>query len=148
MSDPYLMTPTQRAKNCNFAQSYVGRRWPIQTTETSSFGELVGSCCRGLGVVVVATVLESSASQAIGFVVTTVDAPATAEGDTLEVTVEIANTGDVEDTQTVGLDVVDLGSDESEVTLGAGESTAVTLTLPTNLGDAGEYMVRSCEADC
>jgi len=56
-------------------------------------------------------------------------------GLTVDTTVE--NTGGTEGTQTVTLDVGALGSDSTQVTLNAGESTTETLTVSTNDSDSG-----------
>ncbi len=61
------------------------------------------------------------------------------EGQPVEVTAEIENVGDVDDTQTVTLDVGALGSDSAEVSLPFGESTQETFSVATSEGDAGQY---------
>jgi hypothetical protein len=61
------------------------------------------------------------------------------EQDTVEVTASVTNVGDSSGTKTVELDLDGLGSREQEVALGAGESTVVTFTLETEIGDAGGY---------
>ena len=76
-----------------------------------------------------------------------VDATQPVEGDALDIEVEIENTGDVEDTQTVELDVPDLGSDEIDVTLAGGESAEETLSVGTEAGDAGAYTATVTSAD-
>jgi PKD repeat protein len=55
------------------------------------------------------------------------------------VTAAVQNVGDVDDTQTVTLDIEGLGSDSAEVSLPFGESTEETFTVSTSEGDAGEY---------
>ncbi len=60
-------------------------------------------------------------------------------GDSLSVTAGIENTGDLEDTQTITLDVPGLGSDATQVTLNGRNSTDETLGVGTGAGDAGEY---------
>ncbi|MCU4753823.1 Ig-like domain-containing protein [Halobacteria archaeon AArc-curdl1] len=64
-----------------------------------------------------------------------------AEGDTLEVTTTITNTGDVEDTQTIELDFEGGQVDSQEVTLAGGADDTVTLTYTTEVGDAGDREV-------
>ena len=61
------------------------------------------------------------------------------EGDPLEVTARIENTGDQSDTQTVALDVPGLGSDSTNVSLEGGRSTTETLSVGTESGDNGTY---------
>ena len=61
------------------------------------------------------------------------------EGQTLEVTAIIENTGDESDSQTVALDVLALGSDSTSVNLEGGQSTTETLSVGTESGDAGNY---------
>jgi len=63
------------------------------------------------------------------------------EGRQLNVTAEIANTGDVEGSQTVKLDAGQLGTDSTAVTLDGGASTTETLRVETSPGQAGEYTV-------
>ena len=63
------------------------------------------------------------------------------QGNPVEVTVTVENTGDVEATETVTLDGGSLGDDAAEVTLEGGESTEETLTVGTGPGDAGEHPV-------
>jgi subtilisin family serine protease len=74
-----------------------------------------------------------------GFSVSIVDSTAAVEGENLTVTVAVENVGDQERTQTVTLDVPGLGNNSVSVTLGGGESTEETLTVDTELRDAGEY---------
>jgi subtilisin family serine protease len=61
------------------------------------------------------------------------------EGETLEVNATIANTGDVEDTQTINLTVDDAPKDSAELTLAGGENESVTLTWNTTYHDNGTY---------
>jgi len=61
------------------------------------------------------------------------------EGDSLQVTASVENTGDIEATQTVTLDVPGLGSSSTPVTLGGGNATNETLSVGTGAGDAGSY---------
>jgi hypothetical protein len=61
------------------------------------------------------------------------------EGETVELEVNITNTGAVEDTQTVTVDVGALGTVEATVTLAAGASTTRSFSVRTGSGDAGEY---------
>jgi hypothetical protein len=81
------------------------------------------------------------------FAVTITGASDPVAGQPLNVTAEIANTGDVEATQTVTLDVPGLGTDSVEVTLGAGVSTVETLAVTTEAGDAGEYTAEVSSGD-
>jgi hypothetical protein len=73
------------------------------------------------------------------FSVTLADTADPVEGETLSVTVDVTNVGDVAGTQTVTLDVPGLGSDSTSVSLGSTESTTATLSLGTGAGDAGDY---------
>jgi hypothetical protein len=61
------------------------------------------------------------------------------EGENLDVQATIENTGDVQATQTITLDVGALGTNSTAVTLGGGESATRTLSLETGAGEAGEY---------
>jgi len=61
------------------------------------------------------------------------------EGDTLNVTTTIENTGDETDTQTVSLSIGGAERDNSTVSLGAGDSTTETLMWSTEEGDADTY---------
>jgi len=73
------------------------------------------------------------------FAVGIVETNTPVEGEQLNVTASINNTGDVGDTQTVTLDVSVLGTDSTSVTLGGGNSTNLTLSVGTSAGDAGSY---------
>ncbi|MFW5907497.1 MAG: CARDB domain-containing protein, partial [Candidatus Natronoplasma sp.] len=72
------------------------------------------------------------------FAVSGVDAPDVVEGDTLQVTADIENTGDEADTQTVEMSS-GVGSDSKSISLNGGESTTETFTTGTSSGDAGSY---------
>jgi uncharacterized cupredoxin-like copper-binding protein len=61
------------------------------------------------------------------------------EGERLNVTATIENTGDTSATKTVDLRIDDFIEDEQSVTLDAGESQQVTLSWETEAGDAGSY---------
>jgi hypothetical protein len=61
------------------------------------------------------------------------------EGDALDVTATIENTGDVQGTQTVDLTVGALGTNSTQVTLAGGANTTETFTLGTTSGDNGTY---------
>jgi len=69
------------------------------------------------------------------------------EGELLNVTAEVENTGDAGDTQTIDLSVGTLGTDSTTVTLGGGSSTNVTLSVGTGAGDAGAYTVTVASED-
>jgi hypothetical protein len=73
------------------------------------------------------------------FQVVGVDAPPVVEGEDLAVTVTVENVGDSAGTSTVSAAIDGVGDDSTTAQLGAGESTDVTLTLGTDIGDAGEY---------
>ena len=70
--------------------------------------------------------------------VTDTNSPAE-EGETLEVTAEIENTGDLSDSQAVELNVDGLDSDSTSVSLDGGESSTETLSVATDQGDVGDY---------
>jgi len=61
------------------------------------------------------------------------------EGETLEVTATIDNTGDQSDTQEVTLDVGGVQRDSVPLTLSGGESQMIALEWATAVGDAGDY---------
>lgn len=88
------------------------------------------------------TVLEQAS-----FAVDIVDASDAVEGEDIEVTAEVENAGDVEDTQSITLDVPDLGADATELSLDGGESTEETLAVGTGEGDAGEYTATVASED-
>ena len=69
--------------------------------------------------------------------ITNTNAPV--EGDTLEVTAEVTNTGDVGETQTISLAIDGQVVDSVEHTVDGGETETVTLDWDTAEGDAGEY---------
>jgi hypothetical protein len=69
------------------------------------------------------------------------------EGDVLDVSVQIGNTGDASGTQTISLSTGGLGSDSTSVTLGSGSSTTQTLSVSTSSGDAGDYTATVSSAD-
>jgi PGF-CTERM protein len=69
------------------------------------------------------------------------------EGETLNVTASVENTGNVADTQTIDLNVGPLGTDSTSVTLAGGSSTNLTLSVGTGAGDAGAYTVTVASAD-
>ena len=81
------------------------------------------------------------------FVVDIVETNTPVEGEQLNVTTSIENTGDVQDSQEVTLDVGPLGTDSTTVTLGGGSSTNVTLSVGTGAGDAGAYTVTVASED-
>jgi PGF-CTERM protein len=61
------------------------------------------------------------------------------EGETLEVTATVENTGDYSDTQDITLTVGGKQRDMTQVALEPGEQRTVTLDWATSSGDAGEY---------
>ena len=75
---------------------------------------------------------------AFNITITETNAPVEAGG-TLQVEVNISNTGGTEATRTVTTEVGGLGSIETTVTLAADESTTESFTLETAPGDTGEY---------
>jgi hypothetical protein len=81
------------------------------------------------------------------FTVDIVETTTPVEGEQLNVTTTIENTGDAEDTQTIDLSVGALGTDSTTVTLGGGGSTNVTLGVSTGAGDSGEYTATVSSAE-
>jgi len=69
------------------------------------------------------------------------------EGDSIEVTALIENTGETEATRDIELDVGELGTDSVSVTLDGDEKTTKTLNVETEAGDAGEYTARMSTGD-
>jgi len=63
------------------------------------------------------------------------------EGETLNITGTIENTGGQQDTQDITASASGLGSLTRTVTLDAGESRTETVSVPTNTGDSGTYTV-------
>lgn len=64
------------------------------------------------------------------------------EGNTLEVTTQVENTGEEGATKTVELTIGDVERDAKAVELAGGESTTVTLSWQTEAGDAGDYAAK------
>mgnify|MGYP002760990169 CR=1 FL=1 len=60
-------------------------------------------------------------------------------GSVFEVTAEVENTGDVSGTREVTLAIPGVVNNRTSVSLGAGETTNVTLSLSTATIDAGNY---------
>jgi PGF-CTERM protein len=69
------------------------------------------------------------------------------EGETLNVSVNVTNTGDLEGTQTITLSADGSGISSKSVTLGGGESRSVTLSWTPVSGDAGSYTVTLASAN-
>ncbi|WP_424016637.1 CARDB domain-containing protein [Halorientalis pallida] len=69
------------------------------------------------------------------------------ETETLDVTATVQNTGDLEGTQTVTLDVAGAQRDSQSVQLAGGASTTVTLSWTTQSGDAGDYTATVASVD-
>lgn len=61
------------------------------------------------------------------------------EGDTLEVTATIENTGDLDDTQDVTLSIDGSEVDSQELSIDGGDDETILLEWETQAGDAGEY---------
>lgn len=61
------------------------------------------------------------------------------EGESLELTVTIDNVGTASGKQEIQGEVDDVGSDSTDLSLDDGESTTVTLTVPTEAGDVGTH---------
>jgi hypothetical protein len=73
------------------------------------------------------------------FLVSIESAPDVVEEDNVEVAAAVTNTGGATVTELVELEVGGLGTTATNVTLAPNEETVVTLTLETELGDAGNY---------
>jgi outer membrane protein assembly factor BamB/serine/threonine protein kinase/FKBP-type peptidyl-prolyl cis-trans isomerase 2 len=73
------------------------------------------------------------------FTVDIVETTDPVEGGSLDVTVDVENTGNAGGMRTVALSVPSLGSNSVEVDLDGGGSTTETLSILTEAGDAGEY---------
>jgi len=69
------------------------------------------------------------------------------EGSTLNVDVEITNTGDVSDNQDIDLSIPGLGSDSTSVSLSGGQTKTETLSVGTGGGDAGSYTAQASSDD-
>jgi hypothetical protein len=61
------------------------------------------------------------------------------EGETLDVTATVENTGDLPDTQEISLAIDGTTEEATTVDLAGGESTTLTLSWATQPGDAGEH---------
>jgi hypothetical protein len=81
------------------------------------------------------------------FAVDIVETTTPVAGESLTVTVQVENPGDVEGTQTVALDAGALGTDETNVTLAGGTTTETTLSVGTESGDEGSYAISVSSAD-
>ncbi|GAB3023603.1 CARDB domain-containing protein [Natronobiforma cellulositropha] len=69
------------------------------------------------------------------------------ENETLLVNATITNTGEVEDTQTVDLDIGGIDRDSEPLTLGGGENETITLGWTTAESDVGNYTATVSSAD-
>lgn len=69
------------------------------------------------------------------------------EGETMEFTATVENTGDTQETQTVELAVAGAVRDSRQVTLAGRESKTVTLTWETVPGDRGDYQANLSTAN-
>jgi PGF-CTERM protein len=69
------------------------------------------------------------------------------EGETLNVSVDVTNTGDLEGTQTVALSADGSVISSKSLTLGGGERRSVTLSWTPVSGDAGSYTVTIASAN-
>lgn len=69
------------------------------------------------------------------------------EGETMTFQVTVENDAETSDTQTVTLFVGDFERDSTEVELGGGESTTVTLEWATEVGDAGDPLATVSSSD-
>jgi len=69
------------------------------------------------------------------------------EGETLDVTATVENTGDVSDTQEITLAIDGATEDTTAVDLAGGESTTLTLSWATQPGDAGDYTATVASED-
>jgi hypothetical protein len=77
-----------------------------------------------------------------GFAVDVLSTNEPVEGDDIQVEFEVENVDNVEDTQQVSLTTSpDIGSASTTVTLGGGDTTVETLSIPTQSGEDGDYTV-------
>lgn len=94
-----------------------------------------------------AATLNASVKSSAKFIIDIVETNTPVEGEELNVTANIENTGDTQDTQTVEMSVGALGSNSTSLALGGGNSTTVTLSVETGSGDAGEYTATVSSVD-
>lgn len=69
------------------------------------------------------------------------------EGDALRVDATVTNTGDESGSEEIVLRIGDFQEDVEPVSLGAGESTSLTLRWQTEAGDAGDYVAMVSSPD-
>nr|WP_284731859.1 CARDB domain-containing protein [Halorientalis regularis] len=128
---------------------FFGESYPVDVSAAIQGGESVdGTINADDGVVTLKRVDDEPepepATFAVGDLSTT--SPVT-EGETLEVTTTVENTGDQQGTQTVTLDVAGAQRDSQDVTLASGASQTVTLSWTTQSGDAGDYTATVASAN-
>ncbi|WP_193767561.1 carboxypeptidase regulatory-like domain-containing protein [Halorientalis pallida] len=117
---------------------FFGEKYPVDVSASIQDGETVeGTINADDGVVVLKEVSgePDPAFFEVGDLST--NSPVT-EGETLEVTTTVTNTGDETDTKGVGLVAAQEIRDVQNLTLAGGESQTVTLTWTTQAGDAGD----------
>lgn len=89
-----------------------------------------------------------SVSGRAAFDVEIIDSDTTvAAGEEIGVTAQVTNTGATGGEAVVDLTVPELDSEKASVTLGSGDSTTVTLTVPTSADDSGSYDVGVTSGD-
>ncbi|MFP4608754.1 MAG: CARDB domain-containing protein, partial [Candidatus Aenigmatarchaeota archaeon] len=119
------------------------------TTETFTTGTSKGDAGSYTATVSSANESDSDTFEVLtphNFTVYGVNAKDAVEGQNVEVTATIENTGGASDTQTVEMSS-GVGSDSTSITLNGGESTTETFTTGTSTGDAGSYTATVSSAD-
>jgi len=85
---------------------------------------------------------ESGETDIVGdaaFLVVAVETDPVVEGETLDVTVTVENTGETAGTPTVGVGIEGVDGSSKTVDIGGGETATVEFALETEVGDGGEH---------
>jgi len=83
-----------------------------------------------------------------GFAVDVLEANDPLEGNSIDVEFTVENLDSVQDTQTMSLSTTpDIGGASTDLTLAGGETTVETLSVPTQVGEAGAYSVSVASND-
>lgn len=122
---------------CSGGETVVFKLGDVQAAETATFesGEVKQQNLTFTGVTEFFAVGNASSN-----------APIT-EGETLEVTATVENTGDLSGTQNVTLTVGGSERDRQAVTLDVGETQTIELSWATGSGDAGDYTATVASAN-
>jgi hypothetical protein len=91
--------------------------------------------------------LEPPVEEPPTFVIDSINASSPVAGEELVVDLQVTNTGDVVDSQTVAVDAGELGRESRLQLLGPGETVVQRFTFPTGAGDAGTYDVTAETGD-